>query len=70
MSLGEESFGPLCWALKTLMLSVSQILGAGALVIAGGGLDHQFWEKNMPLTQREIISASTTFHKVTMIKFH
>lgn len=56
MSLGEESFGPLCWPLKTLMLSFSQILGAGALVIAGGGLDHQFWEKKYaPDTERNNI---------------
>lgn len=56
--------------LKTLVLSVSQIVGAGALVIAGGGLDHQFWgKKYAPDTERHNI-CSTKFHKVTMIKFH
>jgi len=26
------------------MLLVSQIFGAGAVVVAGEGLDHQFWK--------------------------
>lgn len=71
MSLGEESQGPLCQALQTLMLLVSQVLGAGAVVVASEGLDHQFGgKKKKALTWREIISVSNTFHKDTMIKLH
>lgn len=63
MSLGEESWGPLYWALQTLMLVVSQISGIGAVVVAGEGLDHQFQEKKKAyLAQREI-PVSNTFHK-------
>lgn len=53
MSLGEESWGPLYWALQTLMLVVSQISGIGAVVVAGEGLDHQFQEKKKRTWHRE-----------------
>lgn len=53
MSLGVDSYGPLCWAFQSVMLSVWLILGAGAVVVASERLDCQSWGKKKKVSDME-----------------